>query len=671
MNGRRASALSWAFTVLLSAAAGVFLVLGPGRPLSNDLFGGVAGAAFVVLSLAYGTVGAVITRRLPGHRIGWLFSLVGLLSALNVLTYAYAKYGLYAADLPLARAAAVVWGALELTAPLLVLSLLLLPDGRLPSRRWWPAAAMALLAIVLLPVSRLLTPGPMDDPFATISSPFGIAGARDAMLAVDQGGWVLTYLALVLSLVAVRIRLRRSRGVERQQVKWVLAVTSAVGVVLVLVMGTWFIWPEGHLQERIAVLGVAFAAIPVAAGIAILRYRLYDIDIVINRALVYGALTVLLATTYAAVTLLLGTALGSGSAPATAAATLAVAVAFRPLRARLQDAVDRRFNRARYDAMQSIGYFLEEVRAGLAMPEDVQAVLREVLEDPRLELRFLLPESERYVDVRGAPVTHDPTDGRRRTPIDRAGMVIAEVLHDPSTEERPDLLRRVVEAAGLAIEIVRLRVELRRQLDEVAASRRRIVAAGDKERRRIERDLHDGAQQRLVSIGLALRHAQHELGAGGPGNRAGETLEAALAEVAVAIQELRALAQGLRPSQLDAGLGPALEELAGRASLPVTVDATRERFGADIEAAAYFIACEGLTNAAKHAYASRVELSAQRSNGSLVVCVADDGVGGASPAGGSGLAGLADRVGAHGGTLRLESEHGSGTRLIAELPCEF
>ena len=152
--------------------------------------------------------------------------------------------------------------------------------------------------------------------------------------------------------------------------------------------------------------------------------------------------------------------------------------------------------------------------------------------------------------------------------------------------------------------------------------------------------------------------------------RAGETLEAALAEIAVAIQELRELARGLRPSQLDAGLGPALEDLAGRVPLPVAVDATRERFPVGVETAAYFIACEGLTNAARHAQASSVSLSARRRNGSLVVCVADDGVGGASPADGTGLSGLADRVGAHGGTLRIESERGSGTRLIAELPCE-
>jgi signal transduction histidine kinase len=664
MRGRRLSAPVWAATVLIAAAAGVLLVLGPGRELPDDLFGGVSGAAFLVGSLAYATVGAVILRRFPSHRIGWLFALIGLLYAVNGLAYAYAQHALYASDLPFGVAAAKLWGALELVAPLLALPLLLLPDGRLSSRRWWPALALVAAAVVLLPVSRLFLDGPLEAPFVGVDNPWGIPGARGLFLALDGVGWACTFTAMVLGIGSLATRLRRARGEERQQIKWVLTVVIAVGVVVVLDMATWFVWPDGHLQVRMAVMGVAFAAIPVAAGIAILRYRLYDIDIVINRALVYGALSVLLAATYAVVTLLLGTALGSGSVLATAVATLAVAVAFRPLRARLQDAVDRRFSRARYDAVQRVGAFLEEVRAGHAAPEDVEAVLRAVVDDPRLELHLLLPESERLVDVRGADAGPGPVD-LVRTPIEHAGTPIGHVLHAP--QERPDVLPRIVEAAGLAIEIVRLRAELRRQLVEVAASRRRIVAAGDEERRRIERDLHDGAQQRLVAIGLALRHAQHEIGTGD--SPAYATLEATMDEIAVAIRELRELARGLRPSQLDGGLGPAFEDLATRVGVPVEVDATSERFPAGVEAAAYFIACEGLTNAAKHANASTVSLTARRRNGSLVVCVADDGIGGAVAGSGTGLNGLADRVGAHGGRLRIESERGAGTRLVAELPC--
>jgi signal transduction histidine kinase len=243
------------------------------------------------------------------------------------------------------------------------------------------------------------------------------------------------------------------------------------------------------------------------------------------------------------------------------------------------------------------------------------------------------------------------------------------VLYDPASQENPTLLRQVVEAGGLGIEIARLRVALRRQLAEVEASRARIVAAGNEERRRLERDLHDGAQQRLVSIGLALRHAQHELSVSSP-KRASKTLDGALAEVALSIDELRELANGLPPAQLDAGLGPALRELARRVPARVEVKAHGGRFNRGLETAAYFIVCEGLTNAVKHANATMIVLSAERKNGKLVVAVTDDGTGGATPSPGSGLSGLSDRVAAHGGTLRIESNQGAGTKLTAELPCE-
>ena len=408
-------------------------------------------------------------------------------------------------------------------------------------------------------------------------------------------------------------------------------------------------------------------AIPTSVGVAVLRYRLYEIDRVINRTLVYGVLSLLLAGAYAATALLLGTGLGSGSAWPTAVATLLVAVAFRPLRARVQDAVDRRFNRAGYDARARIVGFLADLRAGRTAPEEVEPVLREVLSDPRLELRFFLPESELYVDARGRPADDQAGDGRVRTPITRAGLPLGMVLHSAVDESRPGLLEEVVEAAGLAIEIARLRVELRRQLDEVEASRARIVSAGYEERRRLERDLHDGAQQRLISIGLALRHAQHELGVSP--ERAGESIDGAVREIDVAAGELQELARGVRPAQLDTGLTPALRELAARAPLPVQVNANGERFSQELEAAAYFIASEGLTNAVKHSEARQVTLSAERLNGKLAISISDDGIGGAEPNGGSGLRGLADRAAAHGGSLVIESEPNRGTVITVELPC--
>jgi signal transduction histidine kinase len=408
-------------------------------------------------------------------------------------------------------------------------------------------------------------------------------------------------------------------------------------------------------------------AVPTSIGVAVLRYRLYDIDRVINRTLVYGVLTLLLAATYAATTLVLGTAAGERSAWVTASATLLAAVAFGPLRTRLQDAVDRRFSRARYDGLRRIRAFLEELRAGLIAPEAAEPLLADVLSDPDLELRFWLPESEIYVDAHGHAVTDLPDDARVHTPVTRAGVPLGMVVHRAVDEERPGLLQEVVEAAGLAIEIARLRVELRRQLEEVQASRARIVTAGYEERRRIERDLHDGAQQRLVSIGLALRHAQHELGPATP--KVGRIIDATVDEIDVALEELRELARGVRPSQLDHGLAAALRELAARAPLPVEVTADGSRLAPDLEAAAYFIATEGLTNAVKHAQASCVRLATERVNGKLILSVSDDGVGGATAAGGSGLRGLSDRVQAHGGTLQVQSARGRGTTLVAELPC--
>ena len=643
---------SLVLVVLATVAGLVLLALGADRPLQDDLFGGIGGVGFFVLGLTFAIVGA----RVPGNGVGRIFRLIGVLAAVTTALYAYARHGG-----PGAEVAAWVWNPpSQPIAPLLGFALLLFPDGRLPSPRWRAAAAVPLLSATLLMLSPILRPGPLS-PFSQFENPTGVESAAALADACDGFGWPLAIIGLVLGAASAARRLRRARGEERLQLKLVLSVGAAVALVTTLTMATWFIRPHDGLQLRMAVIGVTFSAFPVAAGIAIRRYRLYDVDFMIDRTLVYTALTLLLAAAYGLSALALGIALGRGSTWATAGATLVVAAAFGPLRRVLQEAVDRRFQRARYEARRRIAGFLEELRAGRAEPEAIEPLLRDALGDPTLELRFVL--SDLVVRADGLPVADRPGDARVRTPIERAGVPLAVVLHRPMGPQRPDPLAELVEAGGLAIEIVRLRVELRRRLAEVDASRARIVAARDAERRRIERDLHDGAQQRLVSIGLELRHLQHELG-----QPAGAALDHAVGGLAAAIDELRDLAQGLPPSQLDAGLGPALRELAGHAPLPVEVRATQERFSVGVEAAAYFVACEGLTNAIKHARATTVTLSAQRRNGSLVVCVSDDGAGGAL-LNGSGLSGLGDRVAAHGGRLRLDSPADAGTVLTAELPC--
>jgi signal transduction histidine kinase len=304
-------------------------------------------------------------------------------------------------------------------------------------------------------------------------------------------------------------------------------------------------------------------------------------------------------------------------------------------------------------------------------PTEVRAALARALRDPELDVAFWMPERQEYVDASGARYDFPVDDPRRAiTGIKGAdGEPIAALVHDAALEDEPALVRDAAAAARLALENARLQAELRAQLALVRESRARIVAAGDEERRRIERDLHDGAQQRLVALGLELRAAQRRLGP--DGTELGEVLGAAVDELQRALDDLRELAQGVHPSVLTQnGLGPALQSLAARTPVPVEIAQTpAERLPAPVEATAYFVACEALANAVKHAQASRITISAAQENGRLVVEVADDGVGGADR-NGSGLRGLADRLEARGGRLRVESRKGEGTKVIGELPCE-
>lgn len=613
-------------------------------------------------------IGLALALRLPRNPIGWLLLANGVVIVAQGLAEAYARYGL---DKGFDRVAGADWAVLYSEAgwPTLFACVtavaLLFPDGRLPSRRWRPLAICTAVSFVVLLVTEALSPEEFAAPFEGVRSPLPVL--TGPVIATAQGLAFLGCLAgLVGAALAMRVRLRRSRGEERLQIKWLAygaaTIPLAVVVCLVEIQLTGDDGPATSLA-----LGGTLITIPVAVGVAVARYRLYEIDRLINRTLVFATLTAGLATVFAAVSVLGGMAAGSGSTLPTAAATLVVAVAFGPLRRRLQVAIDRRFDRARYDGLRRVYGFLEDVRAGRAAPEQTGAVLADALGDPTLELFFQFEEDARYVDASGRIVSVLPTDGRTATPLRRGPVELGVVLHDPELARNPDLLDSVLVATGMAIEVARLRVEVRRHLAEVEDSRARIVAAGYDERRRLERDLHDGAQQRLVSIGLTLRHVQAGLPAdGGPA----AALDAAVDEVSAAIRELRELARGVRPAGLDDGLAAALRELTTRSALHTRIDVTAERFDDRIETAAYFVASEALTNATKYSQASEVAVSASLRAGTLVLSVRDDGVGGAHATEGSGLAGMVDRVAALGGSLEVESPVGSGTVVTAELPCE-
>jgi len=300
----------------------------------------------------------------------------------------------------------------------------------------------------------------------------------------------------------------------------------------------------------------------------------------------------------------------------------------------------------------------------------LRQLLSNALGDRSLQVVYWLEDKQRwvYADGRLATLPEDDDRARAWSPVEHEGRAVGAIVHDRSLCEDPELVRSVAVAAGLSIENERLQAQLRARVEELRASRARIVEAGTAERRRLERNLHDGAQQRLVALSLSMRLAQSKLR--NEPDAAEQLLAGAQAELGRALEELRELARGIHPAVLsDRGLRAAIEGLAGRSPVPVELAGTpRERLPAAVEAAAYFVVSEALTNVVKYANASQARVSVSRTNGHAVVEVADDGVGGADPGRGSGLRGLADRVSALDGTLELRSPQGAGTLLRAEIP---
>lgn len=366
-----------------------------------------------------------------------------------------------------------------------------------------------------------------------------------------------------------------------------------------------------------------------------------------------GALALLVFSVYAAVQKFQPVPDSLLSAVFAAYAAVPVALLGSMLRARL--------------ARSSVADLLIELRANPVGADLVNALARS-LRDPSLEIAYWVPASGRYVDAAGRPVELPLEEPARATTlVERGGETIAALVHDPALREERGLVDSVCAAAALALHNERLQAELRARLEELRASRARIVEATDAERRRIERNLHDGTQQRLVSIAMELGLAQSKLP---PDASAGPIIAGARRDLLAALEELRELSRGIHPGVLtERGLTRALKELAYRTPVPLELDVKLEqRLPAQVEVAAYFVICEALANVAKHADATAATVRVGRTNGHALVEVADDGVGGAD-ANGSGLRGLADRVEALGGRLSLVSPPAVGTVVRVEIPC--
>jgi signal transduction histidine kinase len=632
-----------ALTVVLETAA-VALTFGAGS-LGQALI-------YAVYAVVQVLAGAAILWAHPHHRVGWLLVVSSLLNA--AFTDALLAYGRQAAvhGWPAAAPAQVVALSGWMIAALgLILLFLWFPDGRVSGPGRWIPWVWALGALVGLP-GWALNPR-LGPEFAGQLNPYAASATWTEVLFLTGAAFVAA--ALLASIVVFVLRFRRSEGVEHLQLKWMAFAATVVGVVLPVSSVLWTAWPPVQLLAA-----AALTLLPVATSVAILRYHLYDVDLIVSRTVAYAAITGLLAATYAAVVVIAGAALSSPMAAAVGA--FVVAVAFRPARDRIQATVDRRFRRARYETRRVMADFVDALRRGVAAVDDLEDQLRAAVGEPRCSVAFDTGTMG-WLDLHGQPVADD--DRRQvRTTIATIARLTPVVTHPPGVER---LVLEALDSGRLAFEIAALQVDLRRQVDELDASRARVAAIADQERRRLARDLHDGAQQRLVTVGLTLRHVQHTLDGSAP--EAIHDLDEAVGELAHAIDDLRELAGGLRPSSLDHGLRAALDDLASRTPIPVRLDVTTERFTPEIETAAYFIAAEGLTNAVKHAQARRIVLAVAHDAGQLVVAVDDDGMGGADVRRGTGLLGLADRARSHGGTLEITSHPGAGTSLIAILPC--
>ena len=318
-------------------------------------------------------------------------------------------------------------------------------------------------------------------------------------------------------------------------------------------------------------------------------------------------------------------------------------------------------------ARSAVGDLVLELRREPA-PRDLRDALAQALRDPSLALAYWLPDFRTYVDVDGRPVQLPDDEEQTATLIDRNGERVAALIHDRTLDDERELLSAVGAAAGMSLENARLHAELRARLEELRGSRARVIEAGQKERQRLERNLHDGAQQRLIALSLRLSLLEKKVGAH-PELR--DELDTARHEIALSLDELRDVAQGIHPAVLTGhGLPVAVESLAARAPLPIRLGIELdERLPERVEVAAYYVVSESLANVAKHADATRAEVSVGRTGDQLIVEIVDDGVGGADTERGSGLRGLADRVEALGGRLRVWTPVGGGTRVQAEIPC--
>lgn len=648
--------------------------------------------AFIVAFMMFGVVGALLLSRLPGNRIGALLLYGSSTAAVGYvagewLTYLW-RHGTTEGPGVLALAYVNNLGWVVGVFPVLLLLPLLFPDGQPPSPRWRFLVWADLAVVVLLSAWVLLTSEVLTGSVETvqIANPLFVPAIGDAVNSIsDTSINLLLFGLLAASLASLVVRFRRSHDAERQQITWVaLAVLLLVGALLLdTVLAA--LGEEGGLLESV-ILGSAFLALPVSVGVAVLQYRLYDLDVVVKKTLVAGtfaALAILVYGVVVGVYALVGTE-GESSGSVFVVA-LVLGLAFRPVTRFIRRFADRIVYGRRATPYEVLTEFSERMGEAYAT-QDVLSRMAQILaqgsgaQSARVWLR--VGQSMRVAASWPSglpPVEPVPTVGDALPAL--PGEVAVEVqdggellgalsvtmpANDPLNPAKERLVRDLASQAGLVLRNAAL-------VEELRASQRRLVAARDEERRRLERNIHDGSQQQLVALSVQTRLARGLLER--DPTKADEMLERVETDLQAALEDLRDLARGIYPPLLaDKGLGPALQAQARRSPVPVTVEAAGiGRYSQEVEAAVYFSCLEALQNVAKYAEASAARVTLAQDDGHLTFEVADDGRGFdlEVTSYGMGLQGIADRLAALDGALLVRSRPSGGTSVTGTVDIDL
>ncbi len=668
--------------VVVFAGSGAVLIVAADRAVGWTGFETADVIVFLLTFPVLPAMGALLATRRPGNPIGWLFLAAALGLAISAFAHGYGDFAIDARPGAFPGARFVTWWGWTGWVAFALLAVyvpLLFPDGRLPSRRWRWVAVVGAAAVAAQTLELALRPGDLED-FPGAGNPLGMPALGGVLDGIETLSRSVVPLVLVAGLASLVVRYRRGDANLRRQLQWLgfaAGVLVVVDVIADLALGgglddhpaycTWGTTATKPVYGTV-VPPLLYTGLPVAVAVAVLRHNLYGIDRLIRRSAVYALLWGAIAMSYLAVAWALGVA-ATGRLPLAAGVlvTIVITLVSQPIRRRLEHAADQWVFGRRptgYELASELGADV----AGAGGLDDVARSLAQIvhrglaLEWARVSLEL----ADGREPVRAEAVAGAPSGGAEpdlRVPVmhldRRVGTIECGPALDPRrASERHALLDLLAHEAALAAEL--------------AASRTRIVTAQEAERRRVERDIHDGAQQELVAMIAKLRIAR-EL-AGRDPEAALDTLEEVQHDAQAALRGIRELAQGIHPSVLgDQGLVAAIEDRTARLPLEVSVvadQATRaSRFPNPIEGAAFFVVSEALANVLKHAGATRATVGISRGDGTLTVEVRDDGCGfdpGRSP--GDGLTRLADRVGALGGRLHVRSSVGAGAAVTAVFP---